>query len=239
MRKEYDLKKVKLKPNPYLKKPNIKKALRKIDSLPNSQFGKVEIEIMERWSLKNNYSIALVERYPHDQYMDLFNQHMMPGQSILPWEDSLSEKQKAKQKKLKLLLKDKFQLKIALFYKDQFIGWTYGWQDSVHNGDFYMGSSLVLPKHRGKGLYSAMLKKVLELTEQAGFGAIRSRHICTNNPVLIAKLKLGFTINGFEQDEIMGTLVRMIFYHNEVRKKSSVFRAGKYNDKKIAELFNI
>lgn len=43
MRKEYDLKKMKLKPNPYMKKPNLKKVLKKIDSLSTSSFGEKEV----------------------------------------------------------------------------------------------------------------------------------------------------------------------------------------------------
>ncbi len=83
------------------------------------------------------------------------------------------------------------------------------------------------------------MKKVLELTSAEGFSAVRSRHVCTNNAVLIAKLKLGFMINGFEQDETMGTLVRTIFHHNELRRRSAYFRAGKIGDSGVLESLSL
>lgn len=199
---------------------------------------KEKFEIQATWPIDHEYSIAQVDKFPHEEYMALFSQHMLTGHPILPWENFLSEEQKEKQLNLKNLIKDRFRIRLALFHKEQFIGWSYGWQDSVHAGDFYVGSSLVIPEHRGRGLYSEMVKKMLELTSVEGFSAIRSRHICTNNPILVAKLKLGFMINGFEQDDIMGTLVRMIYHHDQIRKESAQFRAGKYSGERMKNIFH-
>lgn len=194
------------------------------------------MDILEEWTLNDRYKIVRVDKFTEPQYMELFNKHMLMDHPILPWRSNLSLEQQEKQKQLKQLIKDRFTLKLALLESNNLIGWSYGWQDSVHDGDFYMASSLVLPDHRQKGLYTNLVEKVLELTDEQGFSAVRSRHICTNNPVLIAKLKLGFSINGFEQDETMGTLVRMIFHHNELRKKGADFRAGKYTEQEIRNL---
>lgn len=194
------------------------------------------MEILEQWLLEDEYRIARVHRLPEPEYLDLFNEHMINGHPILHWRSGLSEDEKAKQKQLNDLIKDRFTLRLALIHRDQLVGWSYGWQESVHEGDFYMASSLVTPDHRKKGLYTELVEKVLELTALQGFSAVRSRHVCTNNPVLIAKLKLGFLINGFEQDEIMGTLVRMIYHHNDVRRKGADFRAGRYSEKAIQKL---
>ena len=46
---------------------------------------------------------------------------------------------------------------------------------------------------------------------------------------------MGFIINGFEQDETMGTLVRMTYHHNDLRKKATYFRAGKMDEVGVSE----
>jgi GNAT superfamily N-acetyltransferase len=130
-------------------------------------------------------------------------------------------------------IKERARINLALLHQGKMVGWSYGWQESVHAGDFYMAGSLVLPEHRRQGFYSALVRKLLDLSQQEGFSAVRSRHICTNNAVLIAKLKLGFTINGFEQDEIMGTLVRVIYHHDPLRRKAVLFRAGKVGESEV------
>lgn len=52
MRKEYDLKKMKLKLNPYVKKPSLRKALIKVDGLSTDSFGKKEGNIRNLPELK-------------------------------------------------------------------------------------------------------------------------------------------------------------------------------------------
>ncbi len=184
------------------------------------------IEVQKSFS---DYEIIQVKKLPEQKYKTLHKKYLEGDYQILSWMDSLTESEQYKHKYLKNLTKDVYCLKYELRFKGEMIGWCYGWQDSKST-DFYMASSLVIPEHRNKGLYTKMLKKVLEQTKADGLTSVRSRHLCTNNPIIIAKLKCGFTINGFEQDEVMGTLVRMIFHHNEKRKKASLFRAGKLSE---------
>ena len=44
--------------------------------------------------------------------------------------------------------------------------------------------------------------------------------------MIIAKLKLGFTIKGIEVDAVHGTLLRLNFHHNGLMKAAARFRAG-------------
>jgi hypothetical protein len=192
-----------------------------------------ESQNLNFWPIYDSYSIARVDQIPEDEYLRLFKEHMLQGYPVLPWRSSLDENQKQNHSRLKALVKDKFELRLVLKHRKQMIGWTHGWQDSVHASDYYMGSSLVLPEHRRRGLYGQLIQKTLEITEAEGFSAVRSRHICTNNAVLIAKLKIGFTINGFEQDDTMGSLVRMIYHHNDLRRKATLFRAGKIDEVEV------
>jgi len=186
------------------------------------------LEIIDNWQLDNGFTLAWVKKLPDEQYLKQFNQHLLQGFTVLPWKTSLSDEDKAKHERLQSLLKDRFQIKLALLSEDSMIGWSYGWQ--INNTDFNVGGSLVLPEYRFKGLYSAMMKRMLEITKAEGFSAVHSKHISTNNPILIAKLKLGFMINGFELDEVMGTLIKMVYHHNEIRRKAAFFRAGKMSE---------
>ncbi len=190
------------------------------------------MENLEVQKSQDDYEIIPVKKLPEQKYKTLHKKYLESDYQILSWMNSLTASEKFKHNYLKGLTKDVYSLKFELRHKGKMIGWTYGWQDS-NSSDFYIASSLVIPEHRNKGLYTRMLLKVLEQTKKDGFNSVRSRHHCTNNPIIIAKLKCGFTINGFEQDEVMGTLVRMVYHHNEKRKKASLFRAGKLNEASV------
>jgi hypothetical protein len=84
-------------------------------------------------------------------------------------------------------------------------------------------------------LYSALLKKVIEITKEKGFQSIWSLHVMTNNPVIIAKLKKDFTIFGFEVNTRYGALVRMVYHHSEIKRRALRFRAGAVNDNEVRE----
>ena len=195
------------------------------------------MDVYETWALDGDYSLSWVKEFPKEKYQALYNEHMVMGHPVLPWRATLSDEQKDQHARLKHLVSQRFEIRLALLYQGELIGWSYGWQDSNIN-DFYVASSLILPEHRQKGLYTKMSQRLLAICEREGFSAVRSNHICTNNPILIAKLKLGFTINGLEQNETMGTLVQMIYHFNELRRKGSLFRAGKYSEAGVWEALN-
>lgn len=188
------------------------------------------MNILEKWDLPNHFFLARVDRFSDSETKEMIDRHVLHEYPTLYWREAFSSDQKEKHERINGLMKDAYRLRLGVFSGERLVGMSFGWQHSVYSGDFYMAASLVLPEFRNQGLYSAMVSKVLELTKAEGFSAVRSRHICTNNAVLIAKLKLGFTIHGFEQDEIMGSLVNAIYFHDEIRKKAMYFRAGKLSE---------
>ena len=82
-----------------------------------------------------------------------------------------------------------------------------------------MAKSAVLPGHRRKGVYSALVRRAIEEAAAGGAIVVRSRHVAANNAVLIAKMKLGFIITGSEFSEEYGFLVRMTYFVREERRK--------------------
>ena len=121
-------------------------------------------------------------------------------------------------------LSGRYRLGFGLFQNDTFIGWHMGQQ--VMAGKFEMSSTGILPQHRRRGLYSALIPIVLEDLKRAGFQVVFSRHNMTNNAVIIPKLKAGFIISGFEVDDRFGTLVQLSYYFNPLRRKMIDVRVG-------------
>lgn len=79
-----------------------------------------------------------------------------------------------------------------------------------------------------------MLKRVC----QQGFMRIYSRHIITNNDILIAKLKAGFKITSFELSDHFGTIVHLTYFPQKIRNETLDFRSGyKQPGKKMKKIF--
>jgi len=108
--------------------------------------------------------------------------------------------------------------------KDEIIGWSFGMQKSAE--DYYMINSAVFPEYRHQGIYTQMMKMAVDLVSKLGFQRIYSRHKMSNNHVLIPKLKFGFTITGFEVNDIFGNLVVLSYYTNPVRRELLEIRIG-------------
>ncbi len=108
-------------------------------------------------------------------------------------------------------------LRIGAYLDNELIGWTYGWVERERH--FYMSHSGVVPRARGKGIYSELVRRVLEYCKTQGHVAVESRHIVMNNPVIIAKLKLGFFVSGYSYSEIYGPLVHLKHILGEERRE--------------------
>lgn len=138
--------------------------------------------------------------------------------------DWLTEQENENNKILDGFMGTPFQLRLGLFYRNEFVGWCAGHQESAET--YYMRNSAILPEHRMKGLYTALLKKTISVLEDKGFQKIYSRHNSTNNAVIIPKLKAGFAITSLEVSDMFGVLVHLTYFPKALRKKMLAYRVG-------------
>ena len=135
----------------------------------------------------------------------------------------------------------KNRIEVFILAKDlngKVIGWSTSYQ--VNIAEMYMMNSAVFLKWRKMGVYKAMAEETLKISKNMGFQVVTSNHLATNNPVIIAKLKLNFCITGLELTDHFGVLVKLTHYLNPVRRKSAFFRAGAIKpDQKLKKLFNL
>lgn len=93
-------------------------------------------------------------------------------------------------------------------------------------GVLFMQTSAVHPDFRRQGVYTAMVRHIIDWSREQGFYELTSKHHATNNPVLIAKLQLGFTIVGMELVPEWGPLVLLALPLDPGRAALYRFRAG-------------
>lgn len=113
--------------------------------------------------------------------------------------------------------------RVAAFRGNDLIGWTFGYREG--SLQFSMLNSGVVATERRKGVYTRLVQAVLEHARTEGYSAIESRHVPTNSAVIIAKLRLGFQVSGFEYSEVYGPLVRLKYLVGEARRNLYRVRA--------------
>lgn len=119
-----------------------------------------------------------------------------------------------------------YRLRWLVEYEGQCVGWTWGLEYDPER--FYMVNSAIEHEHRRKGLYTALLQHVIDEVQSQGFGIVFSRHVATNNAVIIPKLRAGFVITGMELHERFGFLVVLSKFLDAGRQEavSRVARGG-------------
>ncbi len=86
-------------------------------------------------------------------------------------------------------------------------------------GTYHMSLTALEESWRRRGVYRAFLPKVLEAAREVGFVEVISRHHADNNPVLIAKLREGFVITGFDASLRTGLMVCLAYRFAESARK--------------------
>lgn len=152
--------------------------------------------------------------------------------------DTKSEKKKFKQLTEEFESPKHYKFFLVLFYKTKLVGWSWGYQQTALT--FYMCNSAIDSKHRRKGLYTVLMNEVVKKATEKGFQCISSRHIITNNDVIIAKLKAGFKITSFELSERFGTMIVLSYFTQKIRQNILDFRSGyKYPNKRMKKIFKL
>lgn len=193
--------------------------------------------IHREWPTDAGFTIRQVERFEEPEFTQLCQQIFYRDFPGVEWEKLLSEEERAGHRALKKAFGFPNAIRLGAYAEEKLIGWTVGWQDG--ESSFYMANSAVLPEYRRQGVYRTLVNTLLDLLREKGFQLIRSRHVATNSPVIIAKLKQGFVINGMELHDAFGTLVQLSYYLNAGRRKLIDVRAGLSRpDAEIASLMN-
>jgi len=107
-------------------------------------------------------------------------------------------------------------LRIGAFRGETLVGWTFAQPDGAAH--FLMINSGVAAAERRHGVYTELARMVIEHARSRGFVAILSRHAANNSAVIVAKLKLGFLVSGFEYSAVYGPLVRLTLLLGERRR---------------------
>ena len=106
--------------------------------------------------------------------------------------------------------------RVAAFRGEVLVGWTQGYREG--KGKFYMLNSGVAVAERRQGVYTRLVAAVLAHAAAQGYSVVASHHVPANVPVIIAKLRLGFLITGFEYSEVYGPVVRLTYVVGEKRR---------------------
>ena len=164
--------------------------------------------------------LATLDAFQMENFISVF-----PNQSYFRPESVLNEEELVRFNELKEKFRSNdYRLNLLYYCKDEVIGWHRGYQENIDT--FYMQNTGILPAHQNKGVYSKSLPFILNLLKKAGMQKITSKHIVSNNPVIVSKLKAGFCISGFEISDKYGMMLNMVYFFNPKRKEVFDYRTG-------------
>jgi GNAT superfamily N-acetyltransferase len=153
------------------------------------------------------YTFEHVERFEEPLFTELVQALLLDGVEPVG-DDTLTDAERVLRQERRQAFQPPHKVRLAVRHGNDFVGWTCGWQDG--DTSFYMAMSAIVPAHRRQGLYTALVRRVVAMARAEGFTEVWSRHRVDNNPVIIAKLKLGFTIRGLDMSPTFGPTVRLV-----------------------------
>jgi ribosomal protein S18 acetylase RimI-like enzyme len=179
----------------------------------------------------NNITFRIVDKFPEPAFSALTEEAFSDYEASELLADVANEEAAARQGTRDPA--DQDALRIGAFRGDSLVGWTLARSEGASH--LYMINSGVASAERRQGVYSELVRLVIEQARSRGYAAILSRHAANNNAVLVAKLKLGFFVSGFEYSEVYGPLVRLTFLVGKLRRtlyqtRSTPIRRAKRRD---------
>lgn len=191
-------------------------------------------------SLFDDYSLEIVSNSNQKEFLEFFKNNrplVFEGTHNYDVGQVFSQEERQGLKHVGSNCKDMFKLSIYVLKGEVRIGWFWGEQRDKET--FYMVNTGLYKEYRNKGIYKAMLPVILDLVEKEGFQIVTSKHIVTNNQVIVPKLKAGFLITSLEVYDVFGVLVTLSYYFNKTRRKVVDYRVGQLKpDKQIKSLFD-
>ncbi|MBE7450577.1 MAG: hypothetical protein HS111_17255 [Kofleriaceae bacterium] len=94
------------------------------------------------------------------------------------------------------------------------------------DGVYRMWHTNIRADHRRRGIYGHILRGTIAYTRALGFDTITSEHAPSNNAILIAKLRAGFRVYGFELDPGAGPSLVLRYFHNPEHLAAYELRCG-------------
>ena len=181
--------------------------------------------MVEKISLIDGYYAVELAKEDFDPLFQAHVKQVFGANEFIETRRLLSEAETEATARLRTNLGTPFRLNYGIYNdSDEFVGWSFGFQDSAER--FYMCNTGVLDGHRRQGLYRALLPRIIDRVAAEGFQILFSRHAMTNNAVIIPKLKAGFVITSFELHDRFGTLVQLSYYTNPARRAVMDYRCG-------------
>ena len=162
----------------------------------------------------NNITFRVVPSFPEPAFSALSREAFADYEPSQLLTDVLSQEASVP---IGALATDAGAVRIGCFRGESLVAWTYARPSGERQ--LSMINSGVAPTERRAGIYSQLVSMVIEHAAAHGFASIVSRHAANNNPVIVAKLKLGFFVSGFEYSEVYGPLVRSTYIVGELRRK--------------------
>ena len=179
----------------------------------------------------NNITLRVVDNFPEPAFSALVEDAFADYEPSELLTDVANEETAARKRTVNAV--EEGDLRIGAFRDDLLIGWTFARPEGA--SQLYMINSGVAPAERRSGVYAELVRLVIEHAKSRGYAAILSRHAANNNVVIVAKLKLGFFVSGFEYSEVYGPLVRLTYLLGELRRtlyrtRASPIRRAKRRD---------
>lgn len=169
-----------------------------------------------------------LERVDMDHYWKVHEEHMrehFPPEVSFDTSKLRSPEQIAGQERLAAARGDDPLRDFHLVWKDGELAAQFSGEQKSPT-TYRMWHSNVHPDFRRRGLYRMLVRATIEYTRELGFDTICSEHAPGNTAILIAKLKAGFRISGFDVTPDYGTSVLLTYFHSADLLAAYEFRCG-------------